>query len=63
MKFQIKAINEEGQTTIVASTPREAMDAYLKFYREDYKPVLIEDNHGRTLNLNELSCLCEAAED
>ena len=63
MTFKIKATNEGGQTSVIAPTPREALDAYLKFYREDYKDVLIEDDKGRAMNLDQLSCLCEAAED
>lgn len=63
MTFKIKATNADGETTVNAPTPREAMDAYLKFYRESYKVVSVEDDKGHAVNLDQLSCLCEAAED
>ena len=63
MQFKITAINENGETTMNAPSPREAMDMYLNFYRGNYRTVLVEDDKGRALSLDQLSCLCEAAED
>ena len=63
MSFTTTAVDKSGKTTVKAPTPREALDIYLKFYRENYETVTVEDEKGQALNLDRLSCLCEAAED
>ena len=63
MSFTITAINKGAETTVNAATPREALDIYLKFYREKFETVTVKNEKGQPLNLDRLSSLCEAAED
>ena len=63
MSFTITALSKGVKTTVNAPTPREALDAYLRFYREKYETVTIKSGNGQELNLDQLSSLCEAAED
>lgn len=63
MPFTVTANDENGHCSVSAPTPRDALDAYLKFYRKNFKDLAVYDDRGYELSLDQLSSLCGAAED
>ena len=63
MSFTIEARNSTGAVSLSCATPSEAVDRVLELKRQRCKNITIKDGNGRTINLDELSDLCEASED
>jgi hypothetical protein len=63
MSFTIGARNSTGVVSFSCATASEAVDKVLELERQHYRNITVKDGTGRTIDLDELSALCEAGED
>lgn len=63
MSFTVVASNSAGASSFSCATASDAVDKVLKLETQGFKQFTIKDDAGRTINLDQLSALCEAGED
>jgi len=63
MPFTILASNSTGAVSLSCATASEAVDKVLELEQQHFRNVTVKDDAGRTVDLDELSSLCEAGED
>ena len=63
MLFTIGARNSAGAVAFSCTTASNAVDKVLELKQQRYKNIVVKDDSGRTIDLDELSSLCEAGED
>ena len=63
MPFTISANNSAGGSSFSCTTASAAVDKVLELKRQRFKKIVVKDDTGRTIGLDELSDLCEAGED
>jgi hypothetical protein len=63
MSFTILASNSAGATSFSCATASDAVDKVLELEQQRFENITIKDGNGRTIDLDELSALCEAGED
>jgi hypothetical protein len=63
MPFTIRASNSAGAVSFSCATASEAVDKVLELEQQHFTNIAVKDGAGRTIDLDELSSLCEAGED
>jgi hypothetical protein len=63
MSFTIGASNSAGAISFSCATASDAVDKVLELEQQQFKNITVKDGTGRTIDLDELSALCEASED
>ena len=63
MSFTIEANNSAGAISISCATASDAVNKVLELEQQRFEKITVKDSTGRTINLDELSALCEASED
>jgi hypothetical protein len=63
MSFTILASNSAGAVSFSCATASDAVDKVLELEQQRFENITIKDGNGRTIDLDELSALCEAGED
>lgn len=63
MPFTILASNSAGAVSFSCETASEAVDKVLELKQQRSTNIAVKDGAGRTIDLDELSSLCEASED
>lgn len=63
MAFTILAGNSVGEISVSCATASDAVDKVLELEQQRFENITIKDGTGRTIDLDELSSLCEASED
>ena len=63
MSFAIEANNSAGAISISCATASDAVNKVLELEQQRFEKITVKDGTGRTINLDELSALCEASED
>lgn len=63
MAFTILACNSAGEISLSCATASDAVDKVLELEQQRFENITIKDGTGRTIDLDELSSLCEASED
>ncbi len=63
MSFTIWATNSAGTVTFSCTTASAAVDKVLELEQRRFENITVKDGFGRTIDLDELSSLCEAGED
>jgi hypothetical protein len=63
MSFTIGAKNSAGAVSFSCATASDAVDKVLELEQQRFENITVKDGTGRTIDLDELSALCEASED
>jgi hypothetical protein len=63
MSFAIGANNSAGPVSFSCATASDAVDKVLELEQQKFENITVKDGTGRTIDLDELSALCEASED
>lgn len=63
MAFTILAGKSAGEISFSCATASEAVDKVLELEQQRVENITVKDGAGRTIDLDELSSLCEASED
>lgn len=63
MSFTILASNSAGAVSFSCATASAAVDKVLELEQQRFEHITVKDGAGRTIDLDELSSLCEASED
>ncbi len=63
MSFAVLANNSAGEILFSCATASDAVDKVLELKQRRFENITIKDGTGRTINLDELSSLCEGSED
>ncbi len=63
MSFTIAANNSAGPVSFSCATASDAVDKVLELEQQQFENITIKNGAGRTIDLDELSALCEASED
>jgi hypothetical protein len=63
MSFTILASNSAGAVSFSCATASEAVDKVLELKQQHFENIAVKNGAGRTVDLDELSSLCEAGED
>ena len=63
MLFLIEARNATGAAAFSCATASDAVDKVLELKQQRCKNIVVKDDGGRTIDLDELSSRCEAGED
>jgi hypothetical protein len=63
MSFTILVKNSAGASAFSCATASDAVDKVLELEQQGFKHFTVKDDAGRTIDLDELSALCEASED
>lgn len=63
MSFTILANNSAGAFSFSCATASAAVDKVLELEQQRFENITVKDGAGRTIDLDELSSLCEASED
>ena len=63
MAYTILAHNSAGTVSFSSATASDAVDKVLELEQQRFENITIKDGTGRTIDLDELSSLCEASED
>ena len=63
MSFTILASNSAGPVSFSCATASEAVDRVLELKQQHFENIAVKNGAGRTIDLDELSSLCEAGED
>jgi hypothetical protein len=63
MVFTIGASNSTGAISFSCATASDAVNKVLELEQQKCENITVKDGTGRTIDLDELSDLCEAGED
>ncbi len=63
MSFTVLATNSAGEISFSCATSSVAVDKVLELKQQRFQNIMVKDGTGRTIDLDELSSLCEASED
>jgi hypothetical protein len=63
MSFTVLADNSAGEISFSCTTASDAVDKVLELKQQRFEKIIVKDGTGRTIDLDELSSLCEASED
>ena len=63
MPFTILASNSDGAVSFSCATASETVDKVLELEQQHFRNIAVKNGAGRTIDLDELSSLCEAGED
>jgi hypothetical protein len=63
MSFTILANSPAGAVSFSCATASDAVDKVLELEQQRFENIAVKDGTGRTIDLDELSSLCEAGED
>lgn len=63
MTFTILADSSAGAISFSCANASEAVDKVLELEQQKFENIAVKDGTGRTINVDELSALCEASED
>ncbi len=63
MSYTILAQNSAGAVSFSCATASAAVDRILELEQQGFENIMVKDGAGRTIDLDELSSLCEAGED
>jgi hypothetical protein len=63
MPFTVLAAKAAEVGPFSCATASDAIDKVLELERRQFENIVVKDDTGRVINLEELSSLCEAGED